>query len=89
MVHTLYCFFQFRLGLERSRTASDALDVMTSLLEQYGQGGECFVNEERKGIIYHNSFIITDANEAWILETVARHWAAERVKGKQQLFFIK
>jgi len=30
-----------RLGLERARTAEEALDTITGLLEKYGQGGNC------------------------------------------------
>jgi secernin len=30
-----------RLALERSRTAREAVDIISNLLEQYGQGGEC------------------------------------------------
>ncbi|XP_029967349.1 secernin-3 [Salarias fasciatus] len=68
-----------RLGLERADTASKAVDVITELLEKYGQGGPCM--EDECGFTYHNSFLISDRKEAWLLETAGKHWAAERVEG--------
>ncbi|XP_071475159.1 secernin-3 isoform X2 [Marmota flaviventris] len=68
-----------RLGLERADTAEKALKVIVDLLEKYGQGGNC--TEGRVEFSYHNSFLIADRNEAWILETAGKHWAAEKVKG--------
>ena len=66
-----------RLALERSKTASEALDTIISLLSKYGQGG--FASAEHK-IKYHNSFIIADLQEAWVLETADQYWIAEKVK---------
>ena len=65
-----------RLGLERGKNAEHALKVVVSLLERYGQGGACTLDG---GMYYHNSFIIADAHEAWILETAGRWWVAEKV----------
>jgi len=66
-----------RLALERSKTASEALKVILELLEKYGQGGNCgYIHE----MYYHNSFIIADPREAWVLETAGEYWVAEKVK---------
>ncbi|XP_035532060.1 secernin-3 isoform X1 [Morone saxatilis] len=66
-----------RLGLERADTAEKAVDVITELLGKYGQGGSCM--EDECGFTYHNSFLISDRTEAWLLETSGKYWAAERV----------
>ena len=65
-----------RLGLERGQTALDALEVITALLEEFGQGGNCIQDGH---LYYQNSFLIADPNQAWVLETVDRHWAAKQV----------
>ncbi len=67
-----------RLALERSNSALEAVKTITTLLEEYGQGGNCgFLHE----FYYHNSFLIADPKDAWVLETAGRHWAAEHVTG--------
>lgn len=67
-----------RLGLERGKSAKEALDVITNLLERHGQGGSCAYNQ--LGWIYHNSYIIADESEAYVLETADRWWIVEAVK---------
>jgi secernin len=64
-----------RLGLERAKTASQAVEVIVNLLERYGQGGN---NSHTGHLYYHNSFLMADAEECWVLETVGRHWAARK-----------
>ena len=66
-----------RLALERANNSREALDVITGLLEAFGQGGNCGF---RKSLHYHNSYILADPREAWILETAGKHWVAEKVK---------
>ena len=71
-----------RLGLERGASAEEALHVITSLLAEHGQGGNC----AHKGRFeYHNAFIVADAKDAFVLETVGREWAVERVTGKRSI----
>ena len=49
-----------RIGLQRSKTAREMIRVITELVDQYGyaSGGE--------------SFSISDANEAWIMEIIGK-----------------
>ncbi|UCD00764.1 MAG: peptidase C69 [Promethearchaeota archaeon] len=72
-----------RLGLERGKTAKDALDVIISLLEKFGQGGGCAYDDPNW--LYHNSFIIADPKEAFILETADKWWIVEKVKNVRSI----
>ncbi len=64
-----------RLALERSKTAQDALACITSLLEKYGQGGNCGFDHN---FYYDNGFLIADPHEGYILETSGKRWVAKK-----------
>ena len=66
-----------RLGLERARTAPEAVSVMVELFERHGQGGGC--GHEARAFTYHNSFLVADRTQAVVLETAGAHWATEVV----------
>jgi secernin len=68
-----------RLGLERARTATEALDIMTALLEQHGQWASGIQGQQPSDGSYDNSFLITDGKEAWVLETSGREWISRRL----------
>ena len=64
-----------RLGLERGNTAREALDVIIDLLNKHGQGGSCTTDCES----YYSSFLIADADDAWVLETAGSWYATKHV----------
>lgn len=66
-----------RLGLERARTAAEAIEVMTGLIGCYGQGK--FDNDA--GVrTYDNGYIVADRYEAYVLETAGHEWAVKQVE---------
>jgi dipeptidase len=65
-----------RIGLERSRNCQEAIEIMTGLLEQYGQGGSA---ELKGNSHFDSSFIMADQEEAYVLETAGRLWAVKKV----------
>jgi secernin len=66
-----------RLGLERSKTALEAVQVMGEMVHQFGQGGNC---ELPGNSPWDSSYLISDTKEAWILETAGREWAAKKAR---------
>ena len=68
-----------RLALERADSTDGALEVITSLLEEFGQDG-CGGYEDTS-FFYHNSFLIADGKTARVLETADRFWVSKPVHG--------
>lgn len=66
-----------RLALEFCGSAGEALDYITSLIEKYGQGGKAGYTQNLK---YHNSYIIADFKEAYVLESAGRYWVYRKVR---------
>jgi secernin len=66
-----------RLALQRATCAADAVEVIVTLLARHGQGGPC--SFERPSTRYHNSFLVVDRREAYVLETAGSHSATELV----------
>jgi hypothetical protein len=66
-----------RVALERAVTARQAVDVLTTALERYGQGG---TGHHGRVHPYWSSFLIADAGSAWVVETSARAFAIEEVE---------
>lgn len=64
-----------RLALERTRNAKEALSLLISLLETYGQGGNCGFDHD---FYYDNAFLIMDPEALYVLETAGKQWVYKR-----------
>ncbi|MFN3604390.1 MAG: C69 family dipeptidase [Leptonema sp. (in: bacteria)] len=67
-----------RLALERKETAKKSLEYIIELIEIYGQ--DACGGYENKNFYYHNSFLIVDKKEAFVLETAGKFWAYKKIK---------
>ncbi len=65
-----------RLGLERSKTAREATEIIGALIERYGQGGSAQYDVDFR---YCSGFIIADHADAYVLESSGQQWIARRV----------
>jgi hypothetical protein len=68
-----------RLALERAGSAAQAVDVITSLLSRYGQGGSGHDPVVTPGgRPYWNAFLIADPGSAFVIDTSGGEWAVEQ-----------
>ena len=65
-----------RLALHNSANAQEAVSLITHLISTYGQGGNASYNGY---LSYHNSFLIHDGKDAFVLETAGKRWALKEV----------
>ena len=65
-----------RIALERCGRAADAVSMIIAMLEQYHQGGNCSYDGK---LLYHNSFLVMDADEGFILETADDVWVYRKI----------
>ena len=69
-----------RLALERASSAVEAVQTISDLIEQYGQGGSG--HDTRHGERerpYWSSFLVADSHNAWVVETSGNLVATQRV----------
>ena len=66
----------FRLALERSDTAKKAVEVIGTILETYGTGGD----PEIRIRPFNSNYIIADASEAYLFESHQTSWVAKKVE---------
>src|SRR6202044_1670189 len=62
-----------RLGLERARSAEEALDILVDLLTTHGQGG---IADAVHQSAYDSSFLIADPGQAFVLDTSGTDFAS-------------
>ncbi len=69
-----------RLGLERATSALSAVQVMSELIMRYGQGGSGHdTRNGERARPYWSSFLVADANDAWVMETSGTEIATHQV----------
>jgi dipeptidase len=70
-----------RLALERSRTARQALDLLTDLIRRHGQTARSGAEEAGDA----SAFLVVDAAEAFAVESAGRHWVCQELREARAL----
>lgn len=70
------CLDLCRLVVERSKSAKNAAEIIGSLVEEYGQGGNC---QMMGNYAFDTGLLVADANEAYVINCAGKNWAAKKV----------
>ncbi|HHT85906.1 MAG: secernin [Bacillota bacterium] len=71
-----------RAALELASTAREALEIIIENILRFGQGGNGgFENP----LYYHNSYLIADPGEGYVLETVDRYYAYKKLNSNYNI----
>jgi secernin len=62
-----------RLTLERGRSARQAVEVLTGLIERHGQG------QFQDGVTKDHLFLVADPHEAVAVEAAGAHWVSQQI----------
>jgi hypothetical protein len=65
-----------RLALHNADSGHQAVKIIVELIKRFGQGGDAGYKGH---LSYHNSFLIQDRHEAFVLETAGTSWAMKRI----------
>ncbi len=65
-----------RISLERSKDAKEGVENIINILDKFGQGRNCGFEHK---IFYHNSFLVGDRNNIFVVETVEKDWVVKEV----------
>ncbi|WP_320130096.1 hypothetical protein [uncultured Sphaerochaeta sp.] len=65
-----------RLALHNSANSMEAVSIIIDLITKYGQGGNASYSGH---LSYHNSFLIQDPQQTYILETANKRWALKKI----------
>ncbi|MGI6621225.1 MAG: secernin [Bacillota bacterium] len=71
-----------RAALELASTAKEALEIIVENTERFGQGGN---GGYENPLYYHNSYLIMDPREGYVLETVDRWYAYKKLDGNYNI----
>ncbi len=66
-----------RVALHLAGSAREAVDVICRIVSERGQAGN---GGYRRRSVYHNSFIVQDSGEAYVVETAGREWIVKKVR---------
>lgn len=71
-----------RAALELASTAREAVELIVKNTERHGQGGD---GGFERPLYYHNSYLIADPDEGYVLETVDRYYAYKKLDGNYHI----